>query len=51
MDTSATPDTLQFYCTMPGHDESRVSVAYIENRRNGGIKMVGMASPWILHQR
>ena len=38
MDTSATHETLQFYCPMLGHDESRVSVANIENRRNGGKK-------------
>ena len=38
MDTSATHDTLQFYCPMLGHDESRVSVANIENRQNGEKK-------------
>ena len=38
MDPSANHDTLQFYCTMLRHDESRVSVADIENRRNGGKK-------------
>ena len=38
MDPSAAHDTLDFYCTMSGHDESRVSAADIENRRNGGKK-------------
>ena len=51
MDPSAAHDTLAFYCTMLGHDESRVSVADIENRRNGGKKMVGTPSLLILHQR
>ena len=51
MDPSATHDTLQFYCTMLGYAESRVSVADIENWRNGGKKTVGMSSLLILHQR
>ena len=31
MDPSATHDTLQFYCTMLGYEQSRILVAYIEN--------------------
>jgi len=51
MDPSATHDTLRFYCTMSGHEESRVSEADIENRRNGGKKPFGVPSLLILHQR
>jgi len=36
---------------MLGHEESRVSVAYIENWRNSGKTMVGLPSLLILHQR
>jgi len=36
---------------MSGHEESQVSVADNENRRNGGKKTVSMPSLLILHQK
>ena len=45
-DPSAAHDTLPFYCTMLGHEESRVSVAYIENWRNGGKKRSACLRCW-----
>ena len=38
MDPSAAHDTLAFYCTMLGHEESRVSVADIENSMQAAKK-------------